>query len=105
MVMGANERRVANIDARDISILVLPDSEEKTTKKEKTKTEGLKVEAKEMCEEELPDDPERCEEELPDNPPCAEEDEPPEDGWFCPHCSESPCQFLQWQEELERIVH
>jgi hypothetical protein len=32
MVMGANERRVANIDARDISILVLPGSEEKTTK-------------------------------------------------------------------------
>jgi hypothetical protein len=27
MVMGANERRVANIDARDISILA-PDSEE-----------------------------------------------------------------------------
>jgi hypothetical protein len=35
MVMGANERRVANIDARDISILVLPGSEERTTKKEK----------------------------------------------------------------------
>jgi hypothetical protein len=29
MVMSADERRVANIDARDISILVLPDSEEK----------------------------------------------------------------------------
>jgi hypothetical protein len=94
VLMGANKRRVAaNIDARDISILVLPDSEEKTTKKEKTKAEGLKVEAKETCEEELPD-----------NPPCAEEDEPPEDGWFFPHCSESLCQFLQWQEELERIV-
>jgi hypothetical protein len=92
MVMGANERRVANMDARDISILVLPDSEEKTKKKEKTKAEGLKVEAKETCEEELPD-----------NPLCAEEEEPPEDGWFCPHCSELPCQFLQWQEELERI--
>jgi hypothetical protein len=68
-----NERRVANIDARDISILVLPDSEEKTTKKEKTKAEGLKVEAKETCEEDLPD-----------NTPCAEEEEPPEDGWFAP---------------------
>jgi hypothetical protein len=91
--MGAKERRVADIDARDISILVLPDSEEKNKKKEKTKAEGLKVEAKATCEEELPD-----------NPPCAEEEEPTEDGWFCPHCSESPCQFLQWQEELERIV-
>jgi hypothetical protein len=93
MDMGANKRRVANIDARDISILVLPYSKEKNKKKEKTKAEGLKVEAKETCEEELPD-----------NPLCAEEEEPPEDGWFCPHCSESPCQFLQWQEELERIV-
>jgi hypothetical protein len=37
MVMSANERRVANIDARDISILLLPDSEEKTIKKEETK--------------------------------------------------------------------
>jgi Zn ribbon nucleic-acid-binding protein len=93
MVMFANERRVANINARDISILVLPDSEEKTIKKEETKAEGPKVEAEETCEEELPD-----------NPPCAEEDEPKEDGWLCPQCLESPSQFLQWQEELERIV-
>jgi hypothetical protein len=93
MVMGANERRVANIDTRDISILVLPGSEEKTTKKIKTKAEGLKVEAKETCEEELPD-----------NPPCAEEDEPTDDVWFCPQCLESPCQFLKWQEELGRIA-
>jgi hypothetical protein len=81
------------IVARDISTLVLPSSEEKTVKKEETKAKGLKVEAAEKCEEELPD-----------NPPSAEEDEPPEDGWFCPHCSASPCQFLQWQEGLERIV-
>jgi hypothetical protein len=93
LVMSADERRVAKIDARDISTLVLPDSEEKTVKKEETKAEGLNVEAAEKCEEELPD-----------NPPSAEEDEPPEDGWFCPHCLESPCQFLQRQEELERIV-
>jgi hypothetical protein len=93
MVMSANKRRVANIDARDISILVLPDSAERTIKKEETQAEGLKVEAKQTCEEELPD-----------NLPCAEEDEPTEDRCFCPQCSESPCQFLQWQEELERIV-
>jgi hypothetical protein len=97
LVMSADERRVAKIDARDISTLVLPDSEEKKTKKEKTNEEGLKVEAAEKCEEELPDNPPSAEE-------SAEEDEPTEDGWFCPHCSESPCQFLQWQEELERIV-
>jgi hypothetical protein len=93
LAMSADERRVANIGARDISTLVLPDSEEKTVKKEEIKAEGLKVEAAEKCEEELPD-----------NPLSAEEDKPPEDGWFCPHCSDSPCQFLQWQEELERIV-
>jgi hypothetical protein len=93
MVMSANERRAANINARDISMLVLPDSEEKTVKKEETKAEGLKVEVEETCEEELPD-----------NPPCAEEDKPPEDRWFCPQFLELPCQFLQWQQELEKIV-
>jgi hypothetical protein len=80
MAMSADKRRVANIDARDIFVLVLPGSSEKTVKKEETKVEGLKVEAEEKCEEELPD-----------NPPCAEEDEPLEE-----QCSESPYQFLQW---------
>ena len=92
LVMSADERRVAKIDARDISTLVLPDSEEKKTKKEKTNAEGLKVEAAEKCEEELPDNPPSAEEDEPT------EDEPTDDGWFCPHCSESPCQFLQWQK-------
>jgi hypothetical protein len=61
--MSADERRVAQIDARNISTLVLPNSEGKTVKKEETKAEGLKVEAAEKCEEELPG-----------NPPSAEED-------------------------------
>jgi hypothetical protein len=68
-------------------------AQKKNDRERKTKAEGLKAEAKETCEEELPD-----------NPPCAEEDEPMEDGWFCPQCSELPCQFLQWQEKLKRIV-
>jgi hypothetical protein len=63
LVMSADERRVAQIDARNISTLVLPNSEGKTVKKEETKAEGLKVEAAEKCEEELPG-----------NPPSAEED-------------------------------
>ena len=88
MVMSAEERRVASIDARDISILVLPDKE-KTLDEEDTKAEGQKEGKAEQ----------KCEEKLPDNPPCVEEQEPPEDRWFCPQCSESPCQFLQWQEE------
>ncbi len=49
MVMSADERHVANIDAKDISILVLPDSNEKPVKKEETKAEGVKVEAEEEC--------------------------------------------------------
>ncbi len=42
MVMFANERRVANINARDISILVLPGSEEKRQRKKNKgrRTEG-----------------------------------------------------------------
>jgi DNA-directed RNA polymerase subunit M/transcription elongation factor TFIIS len=28
----------------------------------------------------------------------------PEDEWLCPTCNHSPCSFVQWQEELERIV-
>jgi hypothetical protein len=94
MVMSADDRRVANIDAKDISILVLPDSNEEPVKKEETKAEEVKVEAEEKCEDELADNP----------PSVEEEEEAPEDGWFCLECSESPCQFLQWQEELERIV-
>ena len=35
---------------------------------------------------------------------CTEDQEPPEDMWFYPHCSDSPCQFLQWQEEIKRVV-
>ena len=94
MVVSAEERRIANVDARDISILVLPEKE-KTLDEEETKAEGQKEGEAEP----------KCEEKLPDNPPSVEEEEEaPEDGWFCQECSESPCQFLQWQEELERIV-
>jgi hypothetical protein len=47
----------------------------------------------------------RCEEEVPNNLLCVEEQELPENMWCCLQCSEWPCQFLQWQEELERIVN
>jgi hypothetical protein len=36
---------------------------------------------------------------------CTEDQEPPEDMWFCPHCSDSPCEFLQLQQEIERVVN
>jgi hypothetical protein len=32
------------------------------------------------------------------------EDEEPKDEWYRPHCRSSTYDFLQWQEELERIV-
>ncbi len=80
MVMSTKERRVAKINARDISILVLP-KEKEALDYEETKAEGHKKGEAEY----------NCEEDVPDNPPCAEEQEPLEDGWFCPKCSESPC--------------
>ena len=36
--------------------------------------------------------------------PSEEQEPPPEDPWYCPRCGNSPCLFLQWQEELESIV-
>jgi hypothetical protein len=88
MVMSAEERRATNLDARDISICTLPDNEEK---KKVTKDGGRHEE-------------DECEEEMPDSPPCVEEQDTPEDNWFCIHCSDSPCQFLQWQEEIKRVI-
>jgi hypothetical protein len=91
--MSAEERCVANMDAREISNCCLPHSEGEAMIEEERKTKQQKVGVQDKCEEEAPH-----------NLPHAEEQEPPEDWWFCPHCSELPCQFLQWQEELERIV-
>jgi hypothetical protein len=31
---------------------------------------------------------------------CTEDQEPSEDMWFCPHCSDSSCKFLQLQQEI-----
>jgi hypothetical protein len=99
MVMSAEERRVANMSAREFSFHILLDSNKKVKVEGKMviKHEGEKAKEKGGVED-------KCEEELPDNPPFVEEEEPPEDAWFCPNCSDSPCQFLQWQEELECCV-
>jgi hypothetical protein len=78
MVMSAEERRVANLDAEELSICILPDLEGKIVMEEESKTEGSKVGVQDKCEEEVPG-----------NLPCAEEQDPPEDGWFCPQSSES----------------
>jgi hypothetical protein len=33
-----------------------------------------------------------------------DQEPPPEDEWYCETCGKSPCQFVQWQEELETCV-
>jgi hypothetical protein len=45
------------------------------------------------------------EEQIPNDHPRQDDQEaPPEDVWFFTACGNSPCQFIQWQEELVRIV-
>ena len=45
------------------------------------------------------------EEQVPEDLPKEENEEPPaEDEWHCPACMNSPCLFLQYQDELERHV-
>ena len=73
MIMSSEERRVANMDVKDISICIIPDS--------------VDMEEADEYEE------------------CMEDQEPQEDMWFCPHCSDSPCEFLQFQEEIEGVVN
>jgi rubredoxin len=51
----------------------------------------------------LPELP-NLEEQMPDNMPPME-DEELRDEWYCPYCRSSPCDFHQWEEELERIVN
>jgi hypothetical protein len=41
---------------------------------------------------------------IPDDLPRQTDQEPPPDAWSCTACGKSPCQFVQWQEELETIV-
>jgi hypothetical protein len=99
IVMSAEERRVANMSATEVSIRVLPGSNKKVKVEAKTvmKHEGDEAKEKRGVDK-------KCEEELPDNPPSVEHEEPPEDAWFCPKCSDSPCWFLQWQQEIEVCV-
>ncbi len=70
-------------------ICSLPNNEEKTKVKEER---GRHAE-------------DECEEEMPDSLPSVEEQEQPEDKWFFIHCLDSPCQFMQWPQEIKRAVH
>jgi rubredoxin len=44
------------------------------------------------------------EEAEPDDATRAEYQEQPADSWLCPACGNSPCEFLQAQQEVERLV-
>jgi hypothetical protein len=50
------------------------------------------------------EDPEEEEVEPEDHPAAENQEQPVEDEWLCPSCENSPCEFLQAQEELERVV-
>jgi hypothetical protein len=137
IIMSADERREANMNAREISIGLLAqftdtessgdeaDDKKEDAKKEDAKKPAAKEKEKEdkSLDEDIVDDCEGCfpdseyptapeypvapvlEEQVPDDHPRAvDEHQPPEDVWLCDHCGNSPCSFLQWQEELERIV-
>jgi hypothetical protein len=74
-------------------------------REEKSLDEDIYDECRAFPDSEYPTPPvlEEC---CPDDHPKIEnvwQDEP-EDEWFCQTCKHSPCSFLQWQEELERIV-
>jgi hypothetical protein len=88
------------------------DAEEETAWEEEFEVEGVKEGPEEapvdLCEGCMSDrnypEPPVIEEEAPDDLTRAEnQDEPKEDPWLCPACNHSPCSFLQYQEELERI--
>jgi rubredoxin len=53
--------------------------------------------------DEVPAGAARDEEEEPDDTTAAENQEEP-DEWLCPACGNSPCEFLQAQPEIERLV-
>jgi hypothetical protein len=86
--------------------------EESKEKKEnyREKKEGYKEESKEpwdQCVGSFPDshysNPPVLEEQVPEDLPKEENEErPAEDEWHCQACSNSPCLFLQYQDELER---
>jgi hypothetical protein len=90
------------------------DEEESKEKKEDYKEERQEykeesIEPWDQCAGSFPDSvyptPPVLEEQVPEDLPKEENEEPPaEDEWHCPVCMNSPCLFLQYQDELERHV-
>jgi hypothetical protein len=93
----------------------LEDSKSEDEAEEETKEEN-KVEAQEEermeifdeCRGVFPDscypDPPFLEKQVPEDHPVQESQEQQEEAGYCDICGHSTCQFLQWQDELERHV-
>jgi hypothetical protein len=83
------ERRIL-----ECNLYIASDEEDPSTEEEKEE-EGDDKELEAPVEEsQVPDDLPREE----------NQEEPEEDRWLCPSCESSPCEFLQAQEEMERVV-
>ena len=94
------------MDPRDITI-GLTDSKipEEKTKEEEEKPSKEIIDKMEGAfpDSQYPTPPD-LESQIPDNLPRQQDQDGPDDKWNCATCDNSPCLFLQWQEELERIV-
>jgi hypothetical protein len=91
-------------------LLKVGDKDKEEPKKEEEKEEE-RVEVEDECEGRFPDSEypkppflEVLEEQEPSDSPSSVDEVEYVDQWLCPACNNSPCQFLQYQEELERIV-
>ena len=102
MVMSAKERRVVNMDPYDIAI-GLVDSKASGKKEENPSEEVVDEMEGAFPDSQYPTPPD-LESQIPDDLPRQEEQDEPHDEWICETCNNSPCLFLQWQEEMDRIV-
>jgi DNA-directed RNA polymerase subunit M/transcription elongation factor TFIIS len=85
------------------------DTKEETKKEDTKEDDPPSSPPWDQCEGAFPDScyptPPSLEEQEPDDLPRQENQEPPaEDEWHCPVCKNSPCLFLQYQDEVERQV-
>jgi hypothetical protein len=83
--------------------------EEEKTCKEAKEEEGKDEERYDECEGGFPDseypEPPFVDNVAPDDISAGvSQSQSQQEPGYCKHCGESPCQFLEWQEELECIV-
>ena len=81
----------------------------KETDEDAKEEEAEKEQPYDECEGSFPDNhyppPPILEEQIPDDlPKEGNQETPADDEWLCLRCANSPCLFLQYQDELERHV-